>query len=118
MLPILAVTLATVVSAQSPRTPEFDVASVKLAGPPSHLSLGEALALVSKRPPPGQWAFHGITLQNAIVLAYPGFHLPGLLVGGPKWIDEARFELQARMSPAASQLDVQAMFRHLLEERF
>jgi len=102
-------------AAQAPPPLAFDVASVKPA-PPTR-SMAESLTGLTRRSP-GQWQLLGLTLQNAIVIAYPEFHLPGLLVGGPEWIKEARFDLQARMSPAATHADVQMMFRHLLEDRF
>ena len=73
---------------------------------------------VLHRAPPGQWKPFGLTLQNDIILAYPEFSLPGLLAGGPAWIKEARFDLQGRMSPAATHAEVQTMFRRLLEDRF
>src|SRR5215217_9528878 len=76
---------------------EFDVASVKPV-PPTTGTLSELLGASARRPPPGEWRLPGVTLQNAIILAYPEFHLPGLLVGGPEWVKETRFYLQARMS--------------------
>ena len=95
--------------------PEFDVASVKPAMP--ERSLRETLGNL-RRSVPGQWQYFDLTLHNVILLAYPEFHLPGLVAGIPGWVKETRFDLQARMSPVATHADVQLMFRRLLGERF
>ena len=105
-----------VVAAQS-GGPEFDVASVKPI-PPLSGNLAALLEAAGRRLPAGQWRLRGLTLQNAIILAYPQFRLPGLLIGGPDWMRETRFDLQARMSPTATHAEVQTMFRRLLEDRF
>jgi uncharacterized protein (TIGR03435 family) len=94
----------------------FDVASVKPAAP--NRTLQELVGAFARRPPPGQWRLVNLTLRNAIILAYLEFQPPAVLVGGPDWVKEARFDLQARMSPSATHAEVQTMFRHLLEDRF
>src|SRR5215203_5754161 len=58
---------------------EFDVSSVKPAAPERDMRE------VTRRPAPGQWKLLSVTLQNAIIIAYPAFRLPGLVVGGPDW---------------------------------
>ena len=101
----------TRLAAQGTTPLEFDVSSVK---PAPERDIRE----VTRRPPPGQWKLLSVTLQNAIIIAYPAFRLPGLVVGGPEWINETRFDLQGRMSPTATHVDVETMTRRLLAERF
>jgi uncharacterized protein (TIGR03435 family) len=70
------------------------------------------------RPPRGQWLALDLTLHNLIILAYPEFRFPKLLVGEPQWVKETRFDLSARMSTNATQAEVTAMVRSLLAQRF
>src|SRR5215203_6187773 len=92
---IAALSGVTVVGRQNTGPTAFDVASVKCAAPERDMRE------VTRRPPPGQWKMLSVTLQNAIINAYPEFRLPGLVVGGPEWVKETRFDVQARMSPTA-----------------
>jgi uncharacterized protein (TIGR03435 family) len=106
----LCVLASATVLAQRPL--EFDVSSVKPAAP--NRPLGDSL----HRAPPGQWRLFGVTIDNALRVAYPEFRLPGLIAGGPSWISQERFDLQGRMSPATTQADVDVMVRRLLADRF
>src|SRR5688572_2224678 len=118
VLAVVLISMSCAAGAFAQNAPiEFDVASVKPV-PPLSGSLGDMLAIAGRRPPPGQWGLRAVTLHNAIILAYPEFRLPGLVIGGPDWIRETRFDLQARMSPSATHAEVQTMFRRLLAERF
>lgn len=115
---VAAILLFTLtVAAQDATRLEFDVSSVKPVQPTPR-SLAEITATLVRRPPPGQWRLLGLTLKNVIIIAYPEFRLPGLIVGDPTWVKETRFDLQPRMSPTATHTEVQAMLRHLLEDRF
>ena len=109
----VAILVAQTLAAQTPG-PQFDVASVKPAAPGR--PLGEIVR--AARRVPGQWQFLDITLLNLIVIAYPEFRLPGLVVGEPAWVKETRFDVDARMSPATTADDVNAMARRLLVDRF
>jgi uncharacterized protein (TIGR03435 family) len=109
----VAVLAAQTFAAQTPG-PQFDVASVKPAAPGR--PIGELIRAM--RRVPGQWRFVDLTLFNIIVIAYPEFHLPGLVVGEPAWVKEARFDVDARMNPATTPDEVNAMARRLLVDRF
>jgi uncharacterized protein (TIGR03435 family) len=111
---VIAVAAATASAAQT-AGPQFDVVSVKPALP--ERSLDELLGAMA-HPRPGQWRVLSLTLHNLIILAYPEFRFQRLVVGEPGWLDEARFDVDARMSPAATQNDVLQMQRHLLASRF
>jgi uncharacterized protein (TIGR03435 family) len=52
------------------------------------------------------------------MVSYPEFRLPGLVVGGPGWIRDTKFDLDARMNPATTRAQLQAMIRRLLNDRF
>jgi uncharacterized protein (TIGR03435 family) len=58
----------------------------------------------------------GITLRRLMMTAYQvqGFRL----VGGPAWVSDKRWDVQAKPSRAASDKQIWPMLRDLLEERF
>jgi uncharacterized protein (TIGR03435 family) len=109
------VTLAAIASPAQTVQPEFDVASVKPALPGR--SLNEVVGPMI-HPRPGQWRMLDLTLHNIILLAYPELRFQKLLVGEPDWVADARFDVDARMSPTATHDEVMQMQRHLLESRF
>jgi uncharacterized protein (TIGR03435 family) len=111
-LALLGLYSASILTAQASTSITFDVSSVKPAAPDR--SIGE----IARRAPPGQWRLFSVTLWNALAIAYPEFRLPGLMVGGPSWVGEERFDLQARLSLTATQPELQAMIRTLLNDRF
>jgi uncharacterized protein (TIGR03435 family) len=93
-----------------PRVPglEFEVASVKPAGtPPS-----------PGRLPPGQWRAYALTLAGLIGRAYPQFTAPQLVLGGPAWVRETPYDIEARMEPATTPAQVEQMIAKLLADRF
>jgi uncharacterized protein (TIGR03435 family) len=69
-----------------------------------------------------------VTIKN--LLQYSAFHISGLrIVGGPKWLDSAHFDIDAKLDPAEAQrlgalprsertLQFQALFQGLLADRF
>lgn len=91
--------------------PTFEVASIKRAPPNAFVS--------SVRPGPDRLSFTNITLMGMIAFAFTdelGSNPP--IVGGPSWIDRARFDLEAVASERTSQTELRAMLRNLLAERF
>ncbi len=109
---ILALSGAAVLSSQdiSPPNPRlvFDAASVRESrAPDPEGSLGER---------PGGYAATNVPLRLLIVRAYRlrSFQV----VGGPAWVDAARFDLVARAPSAAAPADVFPMLQNLLRERF
>jgi uncharacterized protein (TIGR03435 family) len=77
---------------QPPAAPlKFEVASVKPSAPDWH-------GMFSRYLPGGGLRITGATLQNLISMAYGvlGFQISG----GPKWIDNDRFDIDARLTTA------------------
>jgi uncharacterized protein (TIGR03435 family) len=99
-------------AARTAGTPRFEVASVKRNN-------GDALkmfVLVPRFLPGGSFEAFGVTLGSVIRLAY------GLqdfqIVGGPKWVDTDRFDIQARGPQGAAESDAPRRLQSLLAERF
>jgi uncharacterized protein (TIGR03435 family) len=89
-------------------SPAFEVASVKPSGPPVPFG----------RLPPGQWRAGRSTLVGLIGYAYREYVFDGLVVGGPAWVREARFDIDARMDPTTTPAQLARMISNLLADRF
>jgi uncharacterized protein (TIGR03435 family) len=89
-------------------SPEFEVASVKPAGP--LVPLG--------RLPPGQWRARSRNLVQLIGAAYPQYAFDSLVVGGSPWTRNARFDIDARMDPTTTPAQLAQMISKLLADRF
>lgn len=113
ILPVCAL-LATTASAQSPApTPApFEVVSIKR-------SPREATMTRPGSPDRGgRWLSLNATLLMIIQRAYPDYATPGLIVGGPGWLREARFDIDARAEREVPRADYPAMVQQLLADRF
>jgi uncharacterized protein (TIGR03435 family) len=100
---------AAMLCAQTPeRVIAFEIASVKPAGPPAPIG----------RLPPNQWRAGRVTLVQLIGRAYPQFVFDRLVDGGPEWVREARFDIDARMDPTTTPVQVIQMISTLLADRF
>ena len=108
---VLAVLVAAGVSAQSPATPAFEVASVK----PSAGTSGGS----SSNDSPGGFNATNLSLRRLIAIAHRiNLATDRERIVGPSWIDEARFDINAR-TPAGSRPDqIPDMLRTLLVQRF
>jgi len=99
-------------SAQSAK-PRFEVASVKptreliISGPPSP---GGA--------PPLSTTFRRFNSPLASLVQYAYGMFRQQVVGGPSWVHEDRFDVEARTSKPASADEMRLMLQTLLEERF
>jgi uncharacterized protein (TIGR03435 family) len=106
--------------AQTTFAPVFEVSTVKVnrsgdSGSESSFSNGRFTAT-------------NVTLKN--LMEYSAFGLPGArIVGGPKWIDSERFDIEAKVDSAAAaaieklsreqgRIASHAMFQRLLTDRF
>jgi len=108
--------LGSVVSAQAPTTPTFEVASVK-----QNRSGPDSIQRVAMQPG-DRVTITNVTLWTLIQVAYPGM---ADIVGGPKWIGSAgpsfdadRFDVNAKAEAPASREQLQSMLRALLADRF
>ena len=87
---------------------KFEVASIK----PSQAPHGSASGIPSV---PGRIMGHNVTLRRCIRGAYD---IPEtLIVGGPKWVDEDRYDIEAKAAGPAGNHDLMLMLQSLLEER-
>jgi uncharacterized protein (TIGR03435 family) len=100
--------------AQAPAavTDAFEVASVKPSVPGGGRDPG--------RPRPGgRWAAKNTTLYLLLRIAYPEYRFPGLIVGGPSWMTERTFDIDAKATtPNPSTEGYVQMLRQLLANRF
>jgi uncharacterized protein (TIGR03435 family) len=108
---ILALALFHVARAlgQTPATPPaFEVAAVKV----SHEPPGST---ASKSTPGSLW-MRGMTLRACIAMAYGVKELQ--VVGGPKWLDSERYDIDAKASSPAKGTELWVMLQTLLAGRF
>jgi uncharacterized protein (TIGR03435 family) len=95
--------------------PSFEVGSVRpnKAGPSATGSASVGFQ------PGGRFTATNITVRQLIELAYgsAGFD-KSRLVGGPRWTETERFDIDARAAAGSEAQQLQAMLRSLLAERF
>jgi uncharacterized protein (TIGR03435 family) len=97
----------------------FDVASVKPADFPKPDRQGRIMMSPPTGGPgtkdPGRIHYPFISMRILIMTAYD---VKTFQVQGPTWLDSARFEINATMSPDTTTEQFHAMLRNLLAERF
>jgi len=95
--------------------PAFEVASIKPSPPPD----GQGMRLSHRggpgTPDPGMWSTENWNLSNLVTYAYG---IERYQYSGPSWMDEARFDVQAKVPPGATREDLKLMVQALLDERF
>jgi uncharacterized protein (TIGR03435 family) len=107
---ILAVSiLFHVALGQTPAPPPaFEVASVKVSKAPPGGSDSDSTA--------GSIRMRNFTLRRCIQLAY---HVKeSQVLGGPKWLDSERYDIDAKAAGAARDRELMAMLQTLLADRF
>jgi uncharacterized protein (TIGR03435 family) len=86
----------------------FDVASVKPANPNAVGSNTDS--------DPGRITMQNVTLKRCIMRAY---EVPDIqITGGPKWLDDRRYDIEARADHPAGYAELNQMLQTLLAERF
>jgi uncharacterized protein (TIGR03435 family) len=104
----IAAIVATVAAAQSPK-PAFEVASIR----PTQAAPGSPSGITSVT---GRIIGRNVTLKRCIRGAYD---IPETLIfGGPKWVDEERYDIDAKAAGVAGGHDLMIMLQSLLFERF
>ena len=113
---LCCVTVATAQSPPAPRTPAFDVASVK----PNRSG---GLAVQIDRPVSDRFSATNVPLRELIRSAYDV--QDARLVGGPEWIRSERFDIMAKAPqpfpawvPSGPPMPLLLMLRSLLADRF
>jgi uncharacterized protein (TIGR03435 family) len=117
---LFALTIATVVYAQSDTRPEFEVASVK-ANDPTNAQASYMPTLDVR--PGGTLRISNRRLDEIIMVAYG---ISGTQIVGPRWLTEltsdpaqvTRFEIVAKVPDNATKEQVPLMLQKLLEDRF
>jgi uncharacterized protein (TIGR03435 family) len=103
-------TLTIAIGQQVTDTPSFEVASIKPADPDPASRFWVGMTADA-----GMVRFPNITLRDCIRAAY---RVRDFQVQGPEWMDQARFEINAKL-PAGVPLDrIPEMLQALLTERF
>ena len=105
------VVLSSTSFAQTPATPRFEVASIKLLNPP----MGpHGVALIAAH---GTAKLEGATARQMIVQAYLVQRVR--VLGGPSWYDTDEYNVLAKAESAdASEEQIRQMLQTLLVERF
>lgn len=98
--------LASVAAAQT-----FDVASVKPAAPDSRYSMKGGPGTSD----PGQITYSKVTLKSLLLKAYD---IGWYELAAPSWVDEAKYDIVAKVAPGTTKEQLQQMLRNLLTERF
>jgi uncharacterized protein (TIGR03435 family) len=94
---------------QTPASPpEFEVASVKVSHEPPDSDASKTAV--------GSVWMRGMTLRASIGMAYNLKELQ--VLGGPKWLDSERYDIDAKSAGAAKGPELMAMLQTLLAERF
>jgi uncharacterized protein (TIGR03435 family) len=93
----------------------FEVASVKVAPPPEGggMRVGTSGGPGSKDP--GRWSCLNMSLSNLISNA---FDVPFYQLTGPDWMNQQRFNIEAKVPQGATRDDLKKMIENLLLERF
>ena len=106
--------LAVAVAAQEPAATTFEVASIRPSSPnPIPVNV-----LGSLRLPPDRWRALRVNLVQLLAVAYPAYAFESRVVGGPGWIREELFDIEAKKDPTTSLAQVAPMMAHLLATRF
>ena len=93
----------------------FEVASVKVSGPPAG---ARPIPIVKGGPgtaDPGQITWSNLPMRAILLRAY-GIRNYQLVT--PKWVDTERYDIAARIPPGSTPEQFRAMLRNLLKERF
>ena len=99
-------------SQTAPRSPEFEADSVK------PVPAGKEYGGMRGGPgtsSPGQVHYDATTLRAVIARAYS---VQRFQIAGPKWFDDERFDIVAKIAPGTTMAQFQLMLQKLLADRF
>lgn len=111
---------------------KFEVASIRLAGPSQGHPAEAAGGVRGNAPPPPPPPGGGGCIPRTSVnegrvdrlcaslreLLWDVFDVAPTMILGPDWMDDARFDISAKLPAGASTHEIPAMIQSLLEERF
>lgn len=95
--------------------PEFEVASVKPAAPPSPERFMVGIRGGPGTPDPGQVTFINVNQRMLLARAYA---VQDYQISGPGWLESERYDIVAKVPKGATKEQFQAMLQNLLAERF
>ena len=97
--------------------PQFEVASVKPAGPPEQRAGGGVRRTTggARTPDPSLFICDSCTLSDLVMSAY---HIQPYQLSAPSWMESERFTVNARVPAATTPEQLRLMQQSLLEERF
>jgi uncharacterized protein (TIGR03435 family) len=88
------------------------VASIKPTPPnPPVTTIGNLL-------PGGRWSPRNVTVRMILSRAFPEYAHPGMIVGGPGWLTERHFDIDAKTDAAVTPAQHPQLIRRLLSDRF
>jgi uncharacterized protein (TIGR03435 family) len=100
---------ATLFAQQAPGPPAFEVASIK----PSLEPPGSVVGIFESK---GRMSAKNVTLKRCVRGAYD---VPEpQIIGGPKWVDQDRYYIEAKATVPAGDHELMPMLRTLLADRF
>jgi uncharacterized protein (TIGR03435 family) len=105
-----AVNLAVALPLLLPAQPKFEVLSVKPSQP------GSLVQSIGSAPGGERYQAKAVTLKTLIQTAYRV--RADQIVGGPNWIGVDRFDLEAKAEKPSSEVELRAMLKSALSERF
>jgi uncharacterized protein (TIGR03435 family) len=95
--------------------PEFEVASVKPAPPPSDNRIRISMAGGPGTPDPGRINFEFVNLRMVLAQAY---NVKDYQISGPAWLDSERFNITAKVPQGATKEQFRVMLQNLVADRF
>ena len=113
-LPLLMLAAAARAQSPSPKL-EFEVASVKPAGPQAGVPRPVRIVGGPGTEDPGRITFSRYTLKGLIASAYD---VKDYQVAGPSWLDTERYDVVAKIPEGATKEQVNRMLQNLLADRF
>ena len=105
-----SISLGLALAQQLADKPAFEVASIKPFDPEASRQMWTGLSVDA-----GMVRYTNISLKQCIRTAY---RVRDVQIEGPKWMDDARFAISAKLAPSASQGQIPEMLQILLAERF
>ena len=114
----MLITVSAVAAAhgQSPdASPQFEVASIKLAPPPNGMFSMTKFVGGPGTPDPGLFRCENCSLSMLIIRAY---ELKDYQLSGPDWMETTRFNISAKLPGGATKEQFRLMQQNLLVERF
>ncbi len=91
----------------------FEVAAIRRSAQQS--STGMILVRSGQPEEPGRIAWTSVSLKALIEMAY---HVDMDQVGGPQWIDDERYDINAKYPPDTPRDEMRIMVRNMLADRF